>query len=190
MGITPKAQRHPAPPGAGPSRTCSTAWIGDFQARHIIHVSHGAEASHWKVSGILSLALHGQRLARWVPNDATALRLGINGNDRTLCNQPRAEGLTTLEPFANAIPCRLSGGARDRPTDDVDAPTPKAMIIRMATKPRGAKVLDATSTIREWPRGVLGKERPDVEILHAVLLADKVLGAALTQTEQQQAIPI
>lgn len=118
-------------------------------------------------------------LPDWIPDDAAAVALRVDSDHRALRDQPGAVGLPISEPFPNGIRRGLVRRAPDGSTDDINAPTPEADIVRVAPKAREAEILNAATPVWEWPRRMLGKEAPDVQILNAMLAANEMLGTAL-----------
>jgi hypothetical protein len=150
--------------------------LDESRGRNVGVVSHGTAANRWEEAGTGSCRGHSYDR---IPDDAAAVALRVDRNHGALRKQPGAVGLPTSEPFPNGIARRLVTRAPDGSTDDINAPTLEADIVGVAPKVRGAEILNPATPVWEWPRWMLGKETPDVQILHAMLAAKEVLGTAL-----------
>jgi hypothetical protein len=72
-------------------------------------------------------------------------------------------------------------GAFERSADDVDAAPVEPVVTRMSPEARGPEIPDAAAAVREWSSRMFGEERPDVDFLQAVSLANEMLGTTLAE---------
>lgn len=97
---------------------------------------------------------------------------------------------TAAKPSANAIVRILSVLARNRSSEQVDAPSATVFIVGVPTKPRGSEIPLAVSAVREGLLRVFPEESPDIEVLDSAIPVDEVPGSTLAKANEDQAIPV
>lgn len=80
--------------------------------------------------------------------------------------------------------------AANRSSENVDASSPKVLIVWVTSKPGGSKIHPLVSTIWKRPIGMHSEESPEIKVLYSTIPMKKVSGTALAKANHHQPIPI
>lgn len=95
-----------------------------------------------------------------------------------------------LQPTTHRFDAILVRPHIDRATHDVDSTPFKRAVVRMTPKGGDAEVYFPAAANREGTSGSGPKERPQIEVLHAVRSIHEVLRAALAEREQKKPVAV
>ena len=90
----------------------------------------------------------------------------------------------------NAIVRILPVLARNRSSEQVDAPSATGCVVGVPTKPRGSEIPLGVSAVGERLLRMCPEKGPGIEVSDSAIPVDEVPGSTLAKADEQQAIPI